>query len=214
MPVGQGAGLDVEDLLSGRVGGASYGERDDAPAVQEQQPSNRPAEQQLAARLTELRIAPMAAVESYSTPRRLTARIGKIAERQEDLEETLSGPPVSAAFDTQGKPTPAALGFAKKQGVAFEELSRVSTAKGEYLAYHKRQRGKSAVDALPDLLSGLLRDLSFPKQMHWDAKLDDGRGELLIGRPIRWLLFLYAGRVVPFTIGHAANAAGQQVLDV
>ncbi|MBW8712550.1 MAG: glycine--tRNA ligase subunit beta [Acidobacteria bacterium] len=168
----------------------------------------------VAARLTELRIAPMAAVESYSTPRRLTARIGKIAERQEDLEETLSGPPVSAAFDAQGKPTPAALGFAKKQGVAFEELSRVSTAKGEYLAYHKRQRGKSAVDALPDLLSGLLRDLSFPKQMHWDAKLDDGRGELLFGRPIRWLLFLYGGRVVPFTIGRAANAAGQQVLDV
>jgi glycyl-tRNA synthetase beta chain len=168
----------------------------------------------LAARLTELRIAPMAAVESYSTPRRLTARIGKIAERQEDLEETLSGPPVAAAVDAQGKPTPAALGFAKKQGVAFEELSRVSTAKGEYLAYHKRQRGKSAVDALPDLLSGLLRDLSFPKQMHWDAKLDDGRGELLFGRPIRWLLFLYGGRVVPFTIGRAANAAGQQVLDV
>jgi glycyl-tRNA synthetase beta chain len=168
----------------------------------------------LAARLTELRIAPMAAVESYSTPRRLTARIGKIAERQEDLEETLSGPPVSAALDAQGKPTPAALGFAKKQGVRFEELSRVSTAKGEYLAYHKRQRGKSAVDALPDLLSGLLRDLSFPKQMHWDAKLDDGRGELLFGRPIRWLLFLYGGRVVPFTIGRAANAAGQQVLDV
>src|SRR6476646_10598594 len=168
----------------------------------------------LAARLTELRIAPMAAVESYSTPRRLTARIAKIAERQEDLEETLSGPPVSAAFDAQGKPTPAALGFAKKQGVSFEELSRVSTAKGEYLAYHKRQRGKSAVDALPDLLSGLLRDLSFPKQMHWDAKLDDGRGELLFGRPIRWLLFLYGGRVVPFTIGRATNAAGPQVLDV
>src|SRR3954466_7964932 len=168
----------------------------------------------LAARLTELRIAPMAAVETYSTPRRLTARVGKSAERREDLEETLSGPPVSAALDAQGKPTPAALGFAKKQGVAFEELSRVSTAKGEYLAYHKRQRGKSAVDALPDLLSGLLRDLSFPKQMHWDAKLDDGRGELLFGRPIRWLLFLYGGRVVPFTIGRAANAAGPQVLEI
>ena len=50
--------------------------------------------------------------------------------------------------------------------------------------------------------------------MHWDAKLDDGRGELLFGRPIRWLLFLYGGRVVPFTIGRAANAAGPQVQDV
>ena len=168
----------------------------------------------LTARLNESRIAPMAAVESYSTPRRLTARIAKIAERQEDLEETVSGPPVSASFDAEGKPTPAALGFARKQGVAFEELSRLTTPKGEYLAYHKRQRGKSAVDALPELLGTLLRDLSFPKQMHWDAKLDDGRGELLFGRPIRWLLFLYGGRVVPFTIGRAANAAGPQVLEV
>ena len=168
----------------------------------------------LTTRLNEFRIAPMAAVESYSTPRRLTARIAKIAERQEDLEETISGPPVSAAIDAEGKPTPAGLGFAKKQGVAFEDLSRQTTPKGEYLAYHKRQRGKSAVDALPDLFGTLLRDLSFPKQMHWDAKLDDGRGELLFGRPIRWVLFLYGGRVVPFTIGRAANAGGPQVLDV
>jgi glycyl-tRNA synthetase beta chain len=166
------------------------------------------------ARLTEFRIAPGAPIESFSTPRRLTARVAKIAERQEDLEETISGPPVSAAFGPDGTPTPAALGFAKKQGVPFQELSRVTTTKGEYLAFHKRQRGKSAVDALPDLLGAVLRDLSFPKQMHWDAKLDDGRGELLFGRPIRWLLFLYGGRVVPFTIGRTPGAAGSQVLDV
>ena len=170
--------------------------------------------ERLTARLNEFRIAPMAPVESFSTPRRLTARVAKIAERQEDLEETVSGPPVSAAFGPDGQPTPAALGFARKQGVPFEELSRISTPKGEYLAYHRRQRGKSAVDALPELLGGVLRDLPFPKQMHWDAKLDDGRGELLFGRPIRWLLFLYGGRVVPFTIGRAANAAGPQVLEV
>jgi glycyl-tRNA synthetase beta chain len=166
------------------------------------------------ARLTEYRIAPGAPIESFSTPRRLTAHVAKIAERQEDLEETVSGPPVSAAFGADGTPTPAALGFAKKQGVPFEELSRVTTAKGQYLAYHKRQRGKSAVDALPDLLGAVLRDLSFPKQMHWDAKLDDGRGELLFGRPIRWVLFLYGGRVVPFTIGRTPGAAGPQVADI
>jgi glycyl-tRNA synthetase beta chain len=166
------------------------------------------------ARLTEFRIAPGAPIESFSTPRRLTARVARIAERQEDLEETISGPPVSAAFGADGTPTPAALGFAKKQGVGFQELSRVTTPKGEYLAFHKRQRGRSAVDALPDLLGAVLRDLSFPKQMHWDAKLDDGRGELLFGRPIRWLLFLYGGRVVPFTIGRTPGAAGSQVLEV
>ena len=53
---------------------------------------------------------------------------------------------------------------------------------------------------LPVVLSGALRDLQFPKQMRWDAELDDGKGELLSGRPIRWVLFLYGGRVVPFEI--------------
>ena len=90
----------------------------------------------------------------------------------------------------------------------------MQTPKGEYLAYQKHVRGRSAVDTLPSLLTGILRDLAFPKQMHWDAMLDDGRGELLFGRPIRWLLFLYGGRVVPFTIGRAANAASSLVQDV
>jgi glycyl-tRNA synthetase beta chain len=170
--------------------------------------------ERLTARLAEYRIAPGAPVESFSTPRRLTVRVAHIAERQDDLDETITGPPVSAAFGKDGQPTPAALGFARKQGVPFEQLTRAKSPKGEYLAFQKHERGRSAVDTLPDILTGLLRDLSFPKQMHWDAKLDDGRGELLFGRPIRWLLFLYGGRVVPFTIGRAANATGPLVQDV
>jgi glycyl-tRNA synthetase beta chain len=170
--------------------------------------------EKLAARLRELRLAPDVPVETYSTPRRLTAHVSRMPERQEDLEETVTGPPASAAFGPDGQPTPAALGFAKKQGVAFEDLARVETPKGVYLAAHKRQRGKSAADALPDLLGLVLRDLSFPRQMRWDAVLDDGRGELVFGRPIRWLVFLYGGRVVPFTIGRAANAAGPQVQEI
>lgn len=174
----------------------------------------RQVAERVEAGLRELRIAPGAPVEAFSTPRRLMARVARIAERQEDLEETISGPPVSAAFGKDGQPSPAALGFAKKQGVEFNQLARVTTPKGEYLAYHRRQRGRSAVDALPDLLAAVLRDLPFPKQMHWDAMLDDGRGELLFGRPIRWLLFLYGGRVVPFTIGRTPGAAGAQAADV
>ena len=168
----------------------------------------------LESRLNEFRIAPGAPVESYSTPRRLTARVARIAERQEDLDETITGPPVSAAFGADGQPTPAALGFARKQGVPFEQLTRVPTPKGEYLACQKRHRGRSAVDTLPDVVGGLLRDMPFPKQMHWDARLEDGRGELVFGRPIRWLLFLYGGRVVPFTIGRSSEASGPQVQDV
>jgi glycyl-tRNA synthetase beta chain len=170
--------------------------------------------ERLDARLKELRIAPGAPVEAYCTPRRLTARLAKIAERQEDLEEVVNGPSVSVAFAADGQPTPAAVGFAKKQGVTVADLGRGKSDKGEYLTYLKRQRGRSALDTLPDVLSGLLRDLAFPKQMRWDATLDDGRGEFVFGRPIRWLLFLYGGRVVPFTIGRAGNASGPQVQDI
>ena len=168
----------------------------------------------LEARLKEHRIAPGAPVETFSTPRRLTARLAKIAERQEDLEEVITGPPVAAAFGPDGQPTPAAIGFAKKQGVGVEDLGRAQSPRGEYLTYLKRQRGRSAIDTLPDVLGGLLRDLAFPKQMRWDATLDDGRGEFVFGRPIRWILFLYGGRVVPFTVGRTANAAGPLVQEV
>src|SRR5918995_932350 len=171
--------------------------------------------ERLEARLKEFRIAPGAPVETFSTPRRLTARLGKIAERQEDLEEVVTGPPVSAAFGADGQPTPAAMGFAKKHGVTVDELGRAQqSGRGAYLTYLKRQRGKSAIDTLPDVFGGVLRDLSFPKQMRWDATLDDGRGEFVFGRPIRWLLFLYGGRVVPFTIGRPAHAAGPQVQEI
>ena len=170
--------------------------------------------EKLEAQMKAHRLAPGAPIESFSTPRRLTARIARIAERQEDLDETVTGPPASAAFGPEGQPTPAALGFARKQGVPFDQLARVHTAKGEYLAVQKRQRGRSAVDTLPAVLTGVLRDLAFPKQMHWDARLEDGRGELLFGRPIRWLLFLYGGRVVPFTIGRSAAASSPQVQEV
>ena len=173
----------------------------------------RQLQERLDARLLDFRIAAGVAAESYATPRRLTVRVGKIAERQEDLEELVTGPPVSASFK-DGAPTPAALGFAKKQGVEFDQITRVQTAKGEYLAFNKRQRGKSAVDTLPDVLTALLRDLQFPKQMNWDARLEDGKGNFLFGRPIRWLLFIYGGRVVPFTIGRSTAADSQAVLEV
>src|SRR5579862_4345360 len=170
--------------------------------------------EKLEARLKDLRLAPDVKVETFSTPRRLTACVGRMPERQEDVDETVTGPPVSAAFNAAGEPTPAALGFAKKQDVAFESLERVETPKGTYLAARKHHRGKSTVDVLPELLGGLLRDLAFPKQMHWDAMLEDGKGELVFGRPIRWLLYLYGGRVVPFTIARTPNAAGPQVQEI
>ena len=156
-----------------------------------------------------------APVESYSTPRRLAARIAKIAERQTDLKELLTGPPVAAAFGADGTPTPAATGFARKNNIDVAQLERVETPKGTYLGFRKHQRGKAAVDVLPDVLATTLRSFSFPKAMHWDAYLEDGKGDLLFGRPIRWILYLYGGRVVPFTIRRtdlAESAAVQEIV--
>ena len=168
----------------------------------------------LAAQLRERRLPPETAVETYSTPRRLMVRIDRIPERQTDFEELISGPPVAASFAADGTPTPAAAGFAGKQGVEVAALERVQTPKGEYLAFRKRLRGKTAVDVLPDALGGTLRALTFPKLMHWDAMLEDGKGELLFGRPIRWILYTYGGRVVPFSISRTPGAQTGQVQDV
>lgn len=168
----------------------------------------------LAAQLKAHRLAPDVPTETYSTPRRLTARVAHVPERQTDLEELVNGPPVSAAFKPDGSPTPAAAGFAAKQGVGVDALERIQTPRGEYLAFRRRQRGRAAVDVLPAVLGGTLRGLSFAKQMRWDALLDDGHGELPFGRPIRWILFLYGGRVVPFTIGRTPGARTSQVQEV
>jgi glycyl-tRNA synthetase beta chain len=168
----------------------------------------------LDARLKELRLTSSAAAETYSTPRRLTARITKLAERQTDFEELVTGPPVSAAFRPDGGPTPAAAGFARKYGVEVPALERQETAKGAYLAYRVRQRGKATVDVLPDVMAGLLRSMTFPKQMRWDAYLEDDKGDLVFARPIRWLVLLYGGRVVPFVIRRTELAQGPTVQDI
>jgi glycyl-tRNA synthetase beta chain len=168
----------------------------------------------LAARLKDARLTTDEPIETFSTPRRLTVRAAKISERQTDLEELVTGPPVSAAFGADGTLTPAGAGFVKKQGASEDQIERVTTPKGEYIAVRKHQRGKTTVDVLPDVLTGVLRGMSFPKQMRWDAWLDDGKGELPFGRPIRWILYLYGGRVVPFTIHRSPLALGSRVQEI
>jgi glycyl-tRNA synthetase beta chain len=170
--------------------------------------------QHLEARLKEFRLTTGAPIEAFSTPRRLTARVARLGERQTDFEELVTGPSVSAAFKPDGEATPAALGFAKKYGVEIGALERSETAKGTYLAYRVRQRGKATVDVLSDVMTTLLRSMTFPKQMRWDAYLEDGKGDLVFARPIRWVVLLYGGRVVPFVIRRTELAQGPTVQDV
>ena len=177
-------------------------------------PLTRQIGERVAAELAVARLDCSASPESYGTPRRLAVRVAGVADRQADLEETLTGPPVAAAFDAAGQPTPAARGFARKHGVAVTGLTQVEMPKGTYLAYQRRQRGATARSALGGVLAATLRGLAFPKQMSWDARLDDGRGDLLFGRPIRWLLFLFGGRVVPFVIDRSPGAVAPGVAPI
>jgi glycyl-tRNA synthetase beta chain len=144
---------------------------------------------------------PADGLRAFWTPRRLVL-VGEIPVRQHDREETLFGPPLSAARDPAGAWTNAAKGFAKKLGLAPEALLALPKpgADAAYLAHVRSIEGRAAVEVLPGLLAALLRGLAFPKRMSWDAWLDDGKGAFPFGRPIRWILALVGGEVVPFTI--------------
>jgi glycyl-tRNA synthetase beta chain len=137
------------------------------------------------------------------TPRRLVLT-ADVPARQPDREEPVWGPSLKVAKDAAGKWTGAAQGFAKKSGVAVEDLgegAKDPAKPGErYLLHVKRTAGRSTRDVLPGLLAGVLRALAFPKRMSWDAWLEDGRGAFPFGRPIRWLVLLLDGEVVPFAI--------------
>ena len=168
----------------------------------------------ITARLVEAGLPCRTTAEAHATPRRLAVCQPELIDRQEDRDETVMGPPVSAAFDAEGHPTNAGLGFARKLGVDFDVIERAETPKGTYLSYKRHVRGKATVDVLPGVLGKLLRDLQFPKTMNWDALLEDEKGDFTFGRPIRWLLYLYGGRVVPFTIARHAIASSPRVQDV
>jgi len=170
----------------------------------------------LAAALAEARLEVAGPVTTWSTPRRLAVQMAGVAERQADREEVLTGPPVSAAFNADGTPTSAATGFAKRNGVDVSALERIEVPekKGAYLAVRVQHQGRATLEVLPAVLATTLRAMPFPKQMRWDALLDDGRGELQFGRPIRWLVFLFGDEVVPFTIQRSAQAAGPLVQPV
>ena len=130
-------------------------------------------------------------VRATGTPRRLALIVEGLADRQEDRVRDVTGPAVRVAYDAAGKPTPAAQGFAKGAGVAVEALERVTTPKGEYLLARVRDVGRPAVEVLPGLLGSWVQGLHFPKTMHW-------KGPARFARPVRWIVALRGGSVLPF----------------
>ena len=122
----------------------------------------------------------------YAAPRRLAVLVEQLAAQQPDRSVRLDGPPVQAAFDAEGKPTQAALGFAKKCGV---ELSQIDSS-GPKLKFEQSIAGQPAVGLLPGIVEASLNELPIPKRMRWAARKDE------FVRPTQWLVMLFGDAVV------------------
>ncbi|MEW5933961.1 MAG: glycine--tRNA ligase subunit beta, partial [Bacillota bacterium] len=146
--------------------------------------------------LEEARLRP-ASLSALGTPRRLVLRVEGLPERQEPRVVKVRGPSRRVAFDEQGRPTRAALGFAAGQGVAVEDLVVEDTPGGEYVFARRLEEGSPTGQVLSELMPRLLGALEFPRMMRW------GWGEFRFVRPVRWILALLEDRVVPFSFAGA-----------
>jgi glycyl-tRNA synthetase beta chain len=175
-------------------------------------PTLLPARLELGKRLSEAladeSLAP-AAVESYGTPRRLAVILRGLPERQADRPSEVLGPPESAAYDAEGRPTRAAEGFARAQKVEVGDLVVVDSPRGRTVAARKTVPGRSAEEVLAEVLPRVVLALTFPKTMRW------GSGGQSFVRPVRGVLTLLGDRVVPlelFGVAAGNRTTGHRVL--
>ena len=132
----------------------------------------------------------------YSTPRRAAPWSSPgILAAQPDVAEQLLGPAAAHAYK-DGEPTQAADAFAKKVGVSLDELTTVTTPKGEYLAANVDKKGRPALDLLTELVPKEIAALYWAKNMYWRP----GKPERFV-RPVRWLVALLDGEIVPLEFG-------------
>ncbi len=134
-------------------------------------------------------------IRTFATPRRLAISVADVATQQQRQELELTGPPARIAFDADGKPTKAAEGFARTNGVSVEELKTIVTDKGEYLFLSKVIEGGQSVEQLPEILPRVIGKIPFKKSMRW-KDLD-----IRFVRPIHWIVATFDGEIVPFIFG-------------
>jgi glycyl-tRNA synthetase beta chain len=145
-------------------------------------------------KLSQARIESAGRRETFGTPRRLALMIRDVAERQASITKEAVGPPKGVAFNAEGRPTRAAEGFAKSQGVSVNRLSIKTTAKGEYVCVKKLERGLASWKLLQTILPEVITAIPFPKSMRW-ADLS-----LTFARPIHSILALFGDRIIPFKL--------------
>ncbi|URD50639.1 glycine--tRNA ligase subunit beta [Chroococcidiopsis sp. CCNUC1] len=138
------------------------------------------------------------AIEVYGTPRRLAVLIKGLPSQQPDRDEEIKGPPAQAAF-RDGKPTKAAEGFAKKQGVELDALEIRPTDKGEFVFVRVSYPGRPVAEILSQLVPEWIFGLEGKRFMRW------GDGDLKFSRPIVWLVALLDTEVLPIQIENSSE---------
>lgn len=129
-------------------------------------------------------------IQSFVTPRRIALLVKNLAARQPDKTIDKIGPLTSLAFDAQGEPTPAALGFAKSCGTTVAELKTISTPKGESLAYQQQITGKNIHELAPKIVENAISSLPIPKPMRWGTK------DISFIRPVHWIVMMHGSDII------------------
>ncbi len=131
-------------------------------------------------------------IRVYATPRRLVVSVEALSPGQPDRADLVKGPPADKAFDKDGKPTPAAQGFAKKNGLDVSALEVRDEGGGKYVYAMLKQKGRPTPEVLAEALPKLVEGIKFEKSMRWN---DLG---VNFSRPIRWYVALLGDKVIPF----------------
>ena len=136
-------------------------------------------------------------IKAFAAPRRLAIRIEGISDKQPDRSEQKRGPAIKAAFDSDGNPTRAAMGFAKGLGIDASELITINTDKGDYVGYEQIIQGQATTELLPTIFQTALDNLPIAKRMRSGAS----RNEFV--RPVQWAVLMQDSAVIDATIqGH------------
>lgn len=131
----------------------------------------------------------------YGTPRRLAIFVSKVSLFQNPKIIEIQGPKANIAFDENNNPTKAAYGFAKTQNINIKDLVIKETPKGKYVFAVKKEKGKSTIELLSNILPQVITAITFPKTMRWNTD------NINFIRPIRWLLALFGNNIIPFKLG-------------
>jgi glycyl-tRNA synthetase beta chain len=153
---------------------------------------------------------------SFSTPRRLAVVISQLTPGQPDQNQERRGPALQAAFDADGNPTAAAIGFARSVGKEVSELETIKTDKGEWLYAKMHLPGKPLAQLIFPILEQAIKQLPVPRPMRWADH------EFSFVRPVHWLVVMHGEKVLPGTLlgqtsgnttrGHRIHAPGPHLI--